>query len=141
MFATKRCNCKRDLNCQCTNLFFLLLPSAQELSPTPEIFPGLSKVRVGDTVKIECRCRGQLSVIKWFKDGESVVAKSEKIKIQNYFNIRTRESTSMLSVKNIDQSDAGVYRCQASSKLHPGYSSFIDSKVEIKGIRVALLQY
>ena len=108
--------------------------AAQELSPTPEIFPGLSKVNVGDSVKIECKCKGQLSVLKWFKDGTSLTSDNVKIKIHNYFNRRTRESTSLLSISNVAQGDTGVYRCQATSKLQPGYFSFIDSKVETRGL-------
>ena len=107
--------------------------SAQELSPTPEIFPGLSKVHFGEKVEIKCKCKGQLSVISWFKDGERLKSGVFNINIHKYFNQRTRESTSILIVSNLTRKDAGVYRCQATSKLQPGYFSFIDSKVEIKG--------
>ena len=85
-------------------------------------------------MKIECICKGQLSVLKWFKDGTSLTSDNVKIKIHNYFNRRTRESTSLLSISNVTQADTGVYRCQATSKLQPGYFSFIDSKVETRGL-------
>ena len=115
--------------------------TAQELSPTPEIFPGLSKVYVGDKVRIDCRCKGQLSIIKWFKDGRVLKSNNNNIKINNYFDPRTRESTSTISISNVTQSDTGVYRCQATSKLQPGYFSFIDSKVELRGLRTLLIRY
>lgn len=111
----------------------LFFNSGQELSPVPEIFPGLSNVNYGGEVKIECKCKGQLSVIKWFKDGEQFTENMPRIKIHNYFNGRRRESTSLVTIKNITYSDAGVYRCHATSRLHPGYFSFIDSIVRIKG--------
>lgn len=81
---------------------------------------------IGSNATLECRVAGsQPMVVSWFKD-EKEICNSDKYKLD------FSESAASVTITKLDQSDGGVYKCQASNKAGENETS---GTLTVKGQR------
>ncbi|XP_039293671.1 protein vein-like isoform X1 [Nilaparvata lugens] len=75
------------------------------------------KVKVGERLRLVCRCKGNpLPAIQWFKDGSRVNATINT-------RIKYKKKRSLLVIPRVSLSDSGRYECKATDVIGNIYTS------------------
>lgn len=125
------CHGERYGNVYEREIIILVIATAQDMTPQPEIFPAVAEPVEGKTLRLTCSARGRLTIIKWYKDGQLVVIGGGNVFINSTLQ-KDRTSVSTLSIMNVTASDSGKYRCTVTTNLDTGYRSYIEAKVNVR---------
>lgn len=90
---------------------FDMFPPHTDRTVPPSFTKPLKKVdgSVGSNVTLECRVAGsQPMLVSWYKD-------NREIHSDDKFKLAFSESTASVTIRGLEQSDAGVYTCRASN--------------------------
>ncbi|GLV37761.1 vein [Carabus blaptoides fortunei] len=75
-------------------------------------------VKVNDILRLTCGVRGNPPpIVTWYKDGREIRGKRKRPRIKHM------EKKSVLSIQNVDSSDAGKYECRAKGVIGKVVSS------------------
>eukprot|EP00794_Sanderia_malayensis_P006813 gene6813-7582_t len=110
-----------------------VIATAKDLSPRPEIFPGLSKPLVGQAFSLRCTAPGHLTVIRWYKNGKQIQNGQNGFMVKSIFDDKVNSVSSTLSKKKATISNSGKYRCAATTRLEQSFMAYIEAKVAVKG--------